>query len=87
MSLLHQTIQLKTFSGTTSPKKAIPSTENYWSLIGENGVVIEENNDYFPHRVLVQFEPNLDDLDLIHHNPIKNTLWILISDLELTSQK
>lgn len=84
MKLLDQKAILKTFLGLKNPENVTEdSKNNYWILIGERGQIIEENNDYFPNRVLVQFEINLDDLNLYNHNPIKNTLWILISDLEI----
>ncbi|WP_413532930.1 hypothetical protein [Empedobacter brevis] len=54
---------------------------HYWILIGEKGKVIEINNDLFEGRVLVLFDKNLDELKLNNHNPIKNSLWILETDL------
>ena len=43
--------------------------------------VIEINNDLFEGRVLVLFDNDLDELNLNNHNLIKNSLWILETDL------
>lgn len=74
-------VKMKTFLGNQYPKKNTNSYENYWILIGEEGKVIKRNDQNFPGRVLVLFDTNLDNLKLENHNPIKNTLWILASDL------
>lgn len=71
---------LKSFLRTTRPGIDTAENENYWKLIGQKGKVIDdhETND----RVLVLFESNLDQYQLANHNPIKNSLWIKISDLK-----
>lgn len=79
---MNERVELKSFLGTQKPKRERNSYENYWILIGEKGQVIERENQDFPNRVLVLFDTNLDKLKLENHNPIKNTLWILESDLE-----
>ncbi|MBS7333075.1 hypothetical protein [Faecalibacter bovis] len=82
--LLNQKIIIKSFLGLqNSSEDDLNDNENYWRLIGETGTIIEESNEYFTNRVLIMFDKNLDDLKLINHNPIKNTLWILIKDLEI----
>ncbi len=75
-------IKLKTFHGTLKPAKRVRARENYWKLIGEKGIVIEEA-DFNPEKVLVVFEKNINDFDLENHNPIKNSLYIDKHDLEL----
>ena len=75
-------IKLKTFHGTLKPTKKVKVRENYWKLIGEKGIVIEEA-DFNPEKVLVVFEKNIDDFDLENHNPIKNSLYFDKKDLEL----
>jgi hypothetical protein len=77
-------VVLKTFLGTSKPKKDTLERENYWKLIGKKGKVVDENqtND----RVLVLFESNLDDYQLENHNPIKNSLWIKTTDLEFENE-
>lgn len=71
---------LQSFLGTLKPKGSINLRENYWQLIGESGSIILE--DLKEKKVLIRFDKNLDDLNLENHNPIKNTLWIRISDLK-----
>ncbi len=34
-------------------------------------------------RILVLFDRNLDDFEVENHNPIKNSLWIKKTDLEV----
>ncbi|WP_264550165.1 hypothetical protein [Flavobacterium sp. N2820] len=75
-------IKLKTFKGTLKPTTKVKDRENYWKLIGEKGIVIDEA-DFNPEKVLVVFEKNIDDFDLENHNPIKNSLYIDKKDLEL----
>ncbi|MDP5028483.1 MAG: hypothetical protein NWQ14_09695 [Flavobacterium sp.] len=75
-------IKLKTFHGTLKPSIKVKLRENYWKLIGEKGIVLDDA-DFNPDKVLVLFEKNLDDFDLENHNPIKNSLYIDKKDLEL----
>lgn len=75
-------ITLKTFHGTLKPTNKIKVRENYWKLIGEKGIVIDKA-DFNPEKVLVLFEKNLDDFDLENHNPVKNSLYIDKTDLEI----
>ena len=75
-------IKLKTFQGTSEPSIKVKHRENYWKLIGEKGVVLEDA-DFNLDKVLVLFEKNLDDFDLENHNPIKKSLYIDKRDLEL----
>ncbi len=82
-------IRMLSFNGTLSPNSdEIDERENYWKLIGEFGTVVDnpapgkelrkDDND----RMLVDFDPVLDDLGLENHNPQKNTLWIWHGDME-----
>lgn len=75
-------VKLKTFLGTVKSSKKVEERENYWKLIGERGKVIDDTeiND---ERVLVLFDKNLNEFKVENHNPIKNSLWIKKSDLEL----
>ena len=58
------------------------SENNYWKLIGQNGKVIDgiKNNN---GRILILFENDLDNFGVANHNPIKNSLWIKVEDLEI----
>ena len=80
--LINDQVILKTFLGTLSPQKKINTKEDYWKLIGEKGKVITEN-EISDDNVLVLFKKDLDDFNLINHNPIRNSLFIKKSDLEL----
>ncbi len=75
-------IKLKSFLGTLKPKKRINENENYWKLIGEKGKVIDERENY-NGRILILFDKNLDEFEVENHNPIKNSLWIKKTDLEI----
>ena len=78
-------VRLKSFDGTTSKPagKQVRACDDYWRLIGEKGIVIEEGGQ--DDRVLVRFEKDIDQYHVANHNPIKNTLWILRSDIEEVS--
>lgn len=75
----NKSVRLKSFLGTTEPKRGTIQRENYWKLIGEEGKIIDEKEN--EDRVLILFKSNLDDYHLENHNPIKNSLWIKKSDL------
>lgn len=77
-------VKLKSFLGKQKSGKSVSENENYWFLIGKSGEIIERNNLKFVNRVLVLFDDNLDKMNLINHNPIKNSLWILETDLEFS---
>lgn len=71
---------LKTFLGKTFSEEDAGTVDDYWKLIGLKGIVIDTGGK--DGRVLVDFEIDLDRYHVANHNPIKNTLWILESDLE-----
>ena len=75
-------IKLKSFLGTLKPEKNTKNHNNYWKLIGEKGKVIDDIENY-NGRVLILFTKNLDEFEVENHNPIKNSLWIKKTDLEL----
>jgi hypothetical protein len=75
-------VRLKTFLGTNNPTVEIDKSDDYWKLIGQSGIVINDNLTD-KERVLVLFDKDLDDFQLANHNPIRNSLMIKKSDLEL----
>lgn len=77
---LNDKVILNTFLGKKNTNN-LRDENHYWILIGESGKVIEINNDLFEGRVLVLFDNDLDELNLNNHNLIKNSLWILETDL------
>jgi len=72
-------VVLKSFNGSLVKPHHVKPEENYWLLIGSKAVVEASNNS---DRVLVIFERDLPALGLTSHNDVKNSLWILISDLK-----
>ncbi len=81
------TVVLISFFGTKTPDEAIDIKYNYWELIGSFGTIkkIRDNHPFYPEKgqqALVQFN-NLDNLKLVSHNKIPNSLWCFISDLKI----
>jgi hypothetical protein len=76
---------LSTFNGLISAPPDVDKNENFWKLIGRNGVVLSMSPPTFiaSDRVLIRFDANLDELDLPNHNEVPNTLWIKVTDLTL----
>ena len=75
-------VRLKTFQGTIRSSEKINKLDDYWRLIGQRGVVIDDNLED-KERVLVLFDNDLDDFQLANHNPVRNSLMVRRSDLEL----
>ncbi|BDD01427.1 DUF6678 family protein [Persicobacter psychrovividus] len=75
-------VRLKTFLGTNISPEDVDKFDDYWKLIGQSGTVINDKLSD-KERVLVLFDRDLDDFQLANHNPIKNSLIIKKSDLEL----
>jgi len=81
-------VMLYRFNGTiTSPSDCDPK-EDFWKLIGHEGVVIHDpfkcckDDRYSDERkVLVKFDTSLDSLGLCFQNDVENSLWILVSEL------
>ena len=78
MFRLNAKVTLCTFNGVISSPSGCRTDENYWSLIGERGTVIETVNNN--NRVLVLFEKPVSSRGLHCHNPIANSLYILETD-------
>ncbi|KQR93256.1 hypothetical protein ASG01_08645 [Chryseobacterium sp. Leaf180] len=75
-------VKIKSFLGTLKSVEKVEDRENYWKLIGEKGKVIGQT-EIIDGRVLVIFDKNLNEFGVENHNPVKNSLWIKMSDLEL----
>lgn len=75
-------VKLKSFLGTLKSGEKVEDRENYWKLIGEKGKVTDQT-EIIDGRVLVIFDKNLNEFGVENHNPVKNSLWIKMSDLEL----
>lgn len=75
-------VRLKTFLGENNPTEKVDKSDNYWELIGQSGIVIDDNL-VDKEGVLVLFDKEFDDFQLASYNSIKNSLIIKKSDLEL----
>lgn len=84
-------VAMVSFNGKKESEKSVDSSEDYWQLIGEIGVVQQDPQEktIFAHfskepRVLVQFNKDLYRTYGLHaHNNVENSLWLLVSDLKL----
>ena len=82
-------VVLTTFHNTKEPSVSIDPGNNYWVLIGESGVVVDDApraHPAFPDkegRILVQFDKDIRERGLHCHNEIPNSLWIFATDLNL----
>lgn len=79
---------LISFQNQIQPPVGIADKENYWKLIGETGMIVQDEMKIHPAykalgpRLLVKFDKDIQDIGLICHSPIANTLWIFMSDLQ-----
>lgn len=76
---INDRVILNTFFGTKTSMDKVDVREDYWKLIGQPGIILDSPNN----RILIKFECDIDQFELENHNPIKNSLWILRSDLEI----
>ena len=76
-----QRVVLKSFNGTKSAPKGTNSSEDYWSLIGSFGTIVRGQRR--PGKVCIVFDEDIQERGLECHNNIPNSLFILVSDLEM----
>ena len=81
-------VVLISFNGSLEPDIDIQPHENYWKLIHQKGIVVQDPTIKVFYktisgkkRVLVKFDKNIKSFGLECHNPIKNSLWIQVNDL------
>lgn len=80
-------VKLISFHGEKVSSEHVPQHENFWILVGRQGVILSETlkeHAAFPDkgkRALVKFDQNLDELGLANHNEVPNSLWVFVSDL------
>lgn len=85
-------VRLRTFNGLPAAPPGIAPDENYWLLIGKLGTVRQDATEPSLHRLdsghrfCIEFDDDVSSLGLTCHNPVKNSLWILESDLELIGE-
>ena len=80
MYQINDRVVLETFLGDIKSSNLDYDNENYSLLIGKHGVILDINKT--DKQVLILFDDSLDDLGLINHNEIKNSLWIYESDIK-----
>ncbi len=80
MYQINDRVVLKSFLGIKKPESGNRDNENYSLLIGKYGAILDLNKR--EKKILILFDDNLDDLNLINHNKIKNSLWIYESDIK-----
>jgi hypothetical protein len=80
---LNSRVVLRSFNGTRSTPCECRTDENYWTLIGETGTVVDTSSvPSLPGRVLVRFDTAVSARGLVCHNAVPNSLYILETDLE-----
>lgn len=86
--LLNEKVVLKSFHGSLRPTSDTRDDENYWRLLGVQGVVVSDGAKVHPAypakgpRVLVKFDVDPKSLGLNSHNFQQGSLWIFVSDLQ-----
>jgi hypothetical protein len=83
-----QKVKLISFNAKTDPPVEVYPHENYWKLIGFQGIVvegIEREKEYFNDsgRVCVRLNADVSEMGLECHNEAMDALWINERDLEL----
>ncbi len=81
-------VRLKTFHRSEKPPEDVRKEENYWKLIGVNGVVMKKGTTHpafldMGVRVLVQFAEDIVKYGVACHNEQPNALWLFVADLDV----
>ncbi len=78
-------VVVRSIDGTSQPTDEVKPAENYWLLIGTEGVIVKtwQQADFSMDRprCLVKFDQDVKALGLHCHNDIENSLWILETDI------
>lgn len=78
---LNTRVVLRSYNASPTAPSGYKPDENYWTLIGELGCVVETSNAR--QRVLVRFDKSVADHSLVCHNGVPNSLYILETDLQV----
>jgi hypothetical protein len=85
-----QRVKLKSLNSKLPPVRPVNKQDDYSKLIGEMGIFCQdpEQKSIYANfskkpRVLVKFDTDVTGYGLTAHNNIKNSLWILVDDLEI----
>ena len=81
-------VRLISFISVNNSPKGTHESENYWKLIGSEGTIVQDPKEKGLYagfskekRLLIQFDLDVKSFNLRCHNTIKNSLWILETDL------
>jgi len=83
-------VVLKSYQGLLlAPHKVLPA-DNYWRLLGKKATVVELEPGLVKQmadssknqRVLLTFDEDFKSLGLVSPITIKNSLWVLVTDLK-----
>ena len=76
-------VKLVSFNNSFAGPVDVDEIENYWKLIGKNGVVMSAitPTGISDNRVLIKFEEDIRTIGLACHNSTENALWIKREDL------
>lgn len=85
-------VKVVSFQGTLTSVYPTEANEDYWKLIGSTGRIVDDSEADREGKVYVRFNQSLNDYNLINHNEqtglkYRNTLFLLMSDLELDGLK
>jgi len=81
-------VKLKQFDGSESAPNDLSEHENFWTLLGQYGEIVEISDpNPSGNRVLVKFDRNPSEFGLECHNDIGKSLWIDPADLEIEGNK
>ena len=78
-------VRLVSFNNSVGGPVELAEDEDYWKLIGTDGVVVSTipPTGIQSNRVLIKFNEDIREIGLDCHNQIENALWINRSDLAL----
>jgi len=81
-------VKLNSFHGEKISPEPVGQDTDFCKLIGLEGVVVSKILRSHPafrgkgERALVKFDQNLDELGLVSHNEVSNSLWVFVTDLD-----
>jgi hypothetical protein len=78
-------VRLVSFNNSVGGPVELTEDEDYWRLLGKDGVVVSTipPSGIKSNRVLIKFNEDIREIGLACHNQIENALWIKRSDLAL----
>ncbi len=83
-------VKLISYDGTVEPTTEVDPDQNYWRLIGYEGIVVKDpfTCAKYPDKalgterwVLVKFDLLVSSLNLLSSDASENSLWVAVTDL------